>query len=87
VRSYPDNMADRGTAWTPTVSALLALLNAPDRMSGRRQRLQEGRSRVAELLPLAVSLGVPVLAAICASAELVPIGCEARSSTRTTCTG
>jgi len=56
------DMADRGTAWTPTVSALLALLNAPDRMPGRRQRLQEGRSRVAELLPLAVSLGVPVLA-------------------------
>ena len=56
------DMADRGTAWTPTVGALLALLDAPDMTPGRRRRLQEGRARIAELLPLAARLGVPVLA-------------------------
>ena len=55
-------MAGRGTAWTPTVTALEGLLAAPDLGPGRRRRLQEGRERVAELLPLAVRLGVPVLA-------------------------
>jgi imidazolonepropionase-like amidohydrolase len=55
-------MADRGTAWTPTVAALGALLDAPDLTPGRRRRLQEGWARVAELLPLAARLGVPVLA-------------------------
>jgi imidazolonepropionase-like amidohydrolase len=55
-------MADRGTAWTPTVAALLALLDAPDMPPGRRRRLREGRARIAELLPLAARLGVPVLA-------------------------
>jgi imidazolonepropionase-like amidohydrolase len=56
------DMADRGTAWTPTVAALLALLDAPDLTPGRRRRLREGRARVAELLPVAPRLGVPVLA-------------------------
>jgi imidazolonepropionase-like amidohydrolase len=56
------DMADRGTAWTPTVAALLALLDPPDMPPGRRRRLREGRARVAELLPLAARLGVPVLA-------------------------
>jgi len=56
------DMADRGTAWTPTVAALLALLDAPDLTPGRRRRLREGRARVAELLPVAARLGVPVLA-------------------------
>lgn len=56
------DMADRGTAWTPTVAALGALLDAPDLPPGRRRRLREGRARVAELLPLAARLGVPVLA-------------------------
>jgi imidazolonepropionase-like amidohydrolase len=55
-------MANRGTAWTPTLGALQALLEAPDMPPGRRRRLQEGRARVAELLPLAARLGVPVLA-------------------------
>jgi hypothetical protein len=55
-------MADRGTAWTPTVVALLALLDAPGLPPGRRRRLREGRARVAELLPVAARLGVPVLA-------------------------
>jgi imidazolonepropionase-like amidohydrolase len=56
------DMADRGTAWTPTVAALGALLDAPDLTPGRRRRLREGRARVAELLPVAARLGVPVLA-------------------------
>ena len=57
-----EDMARRGTAWTPTIGALLALLAAPDLPSARRRRLQEGRERVAGLLPLAARLGVPVLA-------------------------
>jgi len=56
------DMADRGTAWTPTVGALLALLDAPGLTPGRRHRFQDGRTRIAELLPLAARLGVPVLA-------------------------
>jgi imidazolonepropionase-like amidohydrolase len=55
-------MASRGTAWTPTIGALLALLAAPHLPAGRRTRLQEGRERLAQLLPLAARLGVPVLA-------------------------
>lgn len=55
-------MARRGTAWTPTVGALLALLDAPDMTAQRRRRLQDGRARLAELVPLAARLGVPVLA-------------------------
>ena len=56
------DMARRGTAWTPTIGALLALLDAPDLPPGRRRGLQEGRERIAELLPVAARLGVPVLA-------------------------
>ena len=56
------DMAGRGTGWTPTLGALLALLDAPDMTPGRRRRLREGLARVTELLPLAVRLGVPVLA-------------------------
>jgi imidazolonepropionase-like amidohydrolase len=55
------DMARRGTAWTPTIGALLALLDAPHLPAARRTRLQEGRERIAQLLPLAVRLGVPVL--------------------------
>ena len=55
-------MATRGAAWTPTVGALLAPLDAPDLTPARRHRLHEARTRVAELLPVAVRLGVPVLA-------------------------
>jgi imidazolonepropionase-like amidohydrolase len=61
-RAAIEEMARRGTAWTPTIGALLALLDAPDMTPARRDRLQEGRTRVAELLPLAARLGVPVLA-------------------------
>jgi imidazolonepropionase-like amidohydrolase len=56
------DMADRGTAWTPTIGALLTMLDAPGLTAGRRHRFQEGRERIAELLPLAARLGVPVLA-------------------------
>jgi imidazolonepropionase-like amidohydrolase len=57
-----EDMARRGTAWTPTVGALLALLEDPHLAAERRRMLQEGRERLAELLPLATRLGVPVLA-------------------------
>ena len=56
------DMAGRGTAWTPTAAARLALLDAPGITPRRRRGFAEGRARVAELLPLAVRLGVPVLA-------------------------
>jgi imidazolonepropionase-like amidohydrolase len=56
------DMARRGTAWTPTVSALDALLHSPDLPPARREALREVRRRLAELLPLAIRLGVPVLA-------------------------
>jgi imidazolonepropionase-like amidohydrolase len=55
-------MARRGTAWTPTVGALRTLLDAPVLPPSRRQGLRQGLERLAELLPLAVRLGVPVLA-------------------------
>jgi imidazolonepropionase-like amidohydrolase len=56
------DMARRGTAWTPTIGALLALLDEPGMTPQRQRKLQEGRERLAELLPIAVRLGVPVLA-------------------------
>jgi imidazolonepropionase-like amidohydrolase len=56
------DMAGRGTAWTPTAGALVAMLDAPGITPRRRRGFAEGRARVAELLPLAVLLGVPVLA-------------------------
>ena len=56
------DMADRGTAWTPTVGALTAMLDAPGITPRRRRGFAEGRARAAELLPLVVRLGVPVLA-------------------------
>ena len=55
-------MAGRGTAWTPTVGALVAMLHAPGTTPRRRSGFAEGYARVAELLPLAVRFGVPVLA-------------------------
>jgi hypothetical protein len=56
------DMAGRGTALAPTVGALVAMLDAPGTAPGRRRGFAEGQARVAELLPLAVRLGVPVLA-------------------------
>jgi len=53
------HMAARGTAWTPT---LCAVLSCPeDAPEERRQRVAERRERLSELLPLAVRLGVPIL--------------------------
>jgi hypothetical protein len=56
------DLAGRGTAWTPTVGALVAMLDAPATTPKRRRGFAEGHARVAELLPLAVRLGAPVLA-------------------------
>src|SRR6266536_1421507 len=56
------DMAGRRTAWTPTIGALVAMIDAPGTTLKRRRRFQESRARIAELLPLAVRLGVPVLA-------------------------
>ena len=56
------DMAHRRTAWTPTIGALLTLLDAPFLPPERRRRVHESRERLAELLPLAARLGVPVLA-------------------------
>jgi imidazolonepropionase-like amidohydrolase len=53
-------MAQAGTAWTPTLSAVLAIPDgAPD---ARRDAVASRRERLCELLPLARRLGVPVLA-------------------------
>jgi imidazolonepropionase-like amidohydrolase len=56
-----EEMARRGTAWTPTIRALRALLDAPGLPPARRPSLLEGLDRLAGLLPLAVRYGVPVL--------------------------
>lgn len=52
-------MAQRGTAWTPTLCAHLT--TPEDAPEGRRRRAGEVRERFRELLPMAVRLGVPVL--------------------------
>jgi hypothetical protein len=68
------DMAGRGTAWRPTLCALLALLDAPAITPGRRKRLQEGLARVTELLPLAARLRVPVLAGADVTGSIPPGG-------------
>ena len=55
-------MAARGTAWTPTLSAMAALLENPNFPAERLEKVPGDRDRMNELLPLAVRLGVPVLA-------------------------
>ncbi len=53
-------MARTGTAWTPTLCAVLGLPGtAPE---AARQRAAEYQQRLHELLPLAHRLGVPILA-------------------------
>ena len=53
-------MAEAGTAWTPTLCAVLAVPGtAPERV---RRRVAGYRERLGELLPFAHRLGVPVLA-------------------------
>lgn len=56
------SMARRGTAWTPTLGAMIAMSHAHEMPPDRLQRLNETRERITELLPLAAQLGVPVLA-------------------------
>jgi imidazolonepropionase-like amidohydrolase len=53
-------MAEHGTAWTPTLGATLYLGEQPS--PERREFVAELRDRLSYLLPLAVRLGVPVLA-------------------------
>jgi imidazolonepropionase-like amidohydrolase len=55
-------MARHGTAWTPTLCAMLEGSARSELSPERRQQAEEIRSRFTELLPLAVRLGVPVLA-------------------------
>ena len=52
-------MARGGTAWTPTLGAVLS--SPPDAPAERRRLTAERRERFGQLLPLAVRLGVPVL--------------------------
>lgn len=52
--------AARGTAWTPTVGALLACATPRGVTPQRRCRFQEGRAWIAGLPTLAAQLGVPV---------------------------
>jgi Amidohydrolase family len=63
-------MAARGAAWTPTLSAMLAALDNPGLPAERRRYLEQARERLSALLPLAVSLGVPVLAGTDAAASI-----------------
>ncbi|HEY8802350.1 MAG TPA: amidohydrolase family protein [Candidatus Dormibacteraeota bacterium] len=57
-RDTVEEMARRGTAWTPTLCAVLSA-SPPD--EERLRRVAERRERLHELLPLAIRLGVPVL--------------------------
>ncbi len=52
-------MAQRGTAWTPTLCALLA--SPPDATDERRRTVAERHERLKHLLPSAIRLGIPVL--------------------------
>jgi imidazolonepropionase-like amidohydrolase len=53
-------MAQTGAAWTPTLCAVLGLLDTASEAA--RRRIAEYRQRLPELLRLAQRLGVPVLA-------------------------
>lgn len=52
-------MAQRGTAWVPTLCAVLAIPAGSS--AERRRRVAERRERFSAFLPVAVRLGVPVL--------------------------
>ena len=54
-----DEMARRGSAWTPTLCATLSLPDDPP--EDRRSLVVERRERFRQLLPTAVRAGVPVL--------------------------
>lgn len=62
-------MAETGAAWTPTLNAALGLLR--DAPEDRRRRLEDFRDQLRHLLPLAVTLGVPVLAGTDAAGSIV----------------
>jgi imidazolonepropionase-like amidohydrolase len=55
-------MADTGAAWTPTLCALFSLMGDESVPAARRAAMTEALDRVRMMLPLAVKLGVPVLA-------------------------
>jgi imidazolonepropionase-like amidohydrolase len=55
-------MAATGAAWTPTLCALSSLAVDPSLPEERQARVKRALGRLAELLPLAVRLGVPILA-------------------------
>ena len=55
-------MARTGAAWTPTLCALFSLMGDASLSQSRRTTMQEAWDRMRMLLPLAVKLGVPVLA-------------------------
>jgi imidazolonepropionase-like amidohydrolase len=52
-------MAQHGTAWTPTLCAVLA--SPPDATPERRRVVAERHERLKHLLPSAIRLGIPVL--------------------------
>jgi len=54
-----DEMAARGTAWTPTLCAVLSA--APDAPPERLRVVADRRERFTHLLPYAIARGVPVL--------------------------
>ncbi len=54
-----DDMAARGTAWTPTLCSVLGM--APDASPERRRAVAERRERFTRFLPRAVKRGIPVL--------------------------
>ena len=55
-------MARTGAAWTPTLSALVAGMDDDSVSEVRRASMRQAWDRVRTMLPLAVKLGVPVLA-------------------------
>jgi len=55
-------MAARRVAWTPTLCAAVSLADDPAAPPDRRRIANEARERFRELVPMAVRLGVPVLA-------------------------
>jgi imidazolonepropionase-like amidohydrolase len=55
-------MAQTGAAWTPTLCALSMMATDETVPDGSRKRANEALDRVRSMLPLAVNLGVPVLA-------------------------
>jgi imidazolonepropionase-like amidohydrolase len=57
-----EEMGRRGVAWTPTLCATVSSFESEDLPPERRERFEQLRSDLKELLPLAVKHGVPILA-------------------------